>query len=122
MEPSIQEKRKSKRIYFTASDGIFAVIELPGPEKMSLSTNLLSLSEGGISFIAQRENSAIEKGAELLLVRVFEPRELSFLHELPVEVCHIIEDEDLPHVVCGCQFTTISAPLKQKIREFLATR
>lgn len=116
------EKRKSKRTYFTATDGVFAVIELPGPDKMSLSTNLLSLSEGGISFIAQRENNTMEKGAELLLVRVFEPQELSFLHELPVEICHIIEDDELPHVVCGCQFKSIPETLQVKIREFLATR
>jgi len=121
MDQSGMERRVSKRAYFTVEDGVFAVLELPGPDKMSVSTNLLSLSEGGVSFIAHKEIRHIEAGQQLLLVRVFEPESLSFIHQVPIEVRHIINEDDMPHLVCGCQFTDIGDDARLRIREFVAT-
>jgi len=121
MDQSGMERRQCKRAYFTIEDGVFAVLELPGPDKMSVSTNLLSLSEGGVSFIAHKEMRNIEQGQQLLLVRVFEPEPLSFIHQIPIQVRHIINEDDMPHLVCGCQFTELGDDARLRIREFVAT-
>ncbi len=116
------ERRKHRRIYFTAEDGVFAVIELKSGKATTLSTNLLSLSEGGVSFIAQKETVSVEKGNHVLLVRVFEPESLQFLHEIPMEIRHTITDIEMPHVVCGCEFEQLADHQLEKIREFVAVK
>ena len=114
------ERRRHRRVYFTAEDGVFAVIELKAGAGTTLSTNLLSLSEGGVSFIAQKETVSVEAGNKVLLVRVFEPESLQFLHEIPMEIRHTITDMEMPHVVCGCEFDELSDHQLEEIREYVA--
>lgn len=116
------ERRRHGRIYFTAEDGVFAVIELKAGSGMTLSTNLLSLSEGGVSFIAQKDSVSVEKGNRVLLVRVFEPESLQFLHEIPMAIRHTITDTEMPHVVCGCEFENLSDHQLEKIREYVTVK
>ncbi len=116
------ERRRHRRIYFTAEDGVFAVIEMKGTAATTLSTNLLSLSEGGVSFIAQKEIVSVASGNHVLLVRVFEPESLQFLHEVPMEIRHTITDSDMPHVVCGCEFKQLPDDQLEKIREFVRVK
>ena len=122
MNQSDADRRRSRRTYFTVEDGVFAVIELGEADKMSLSTNLLSLSEGGISFIAQKELNQIQPGERLLLVRVFEPETLSFIHQITIQVRHTISDDEMPHIVCGCQFINLGDDQRKRIQEYVATR
>jgi len=114
------ERRRHRRIYFTVEDGIFAVIELPFWDDASISTNLLSLSEGGVSFICHKEHGDLEPGQNLMLSRVFEPEELSFLHQVPMQVRHTINEPDMPHMVVGCQFLDISPDHKARIADYIA--
>ena len=114
------ERRLYPRAYFTISDDVFAVFELPGPDKMSLSTNVLSLSEGGISFIGQKETlQELQLEEELFLSRVFEPENLQFLHQIPMAVRHIIDDIEMEHVICGCQFLSMTELQRVKLKAFI---
>ncbi len=117
------ERRKYPRAYFTVKDGITGLFELPGPEKFNMSTNILSLSEGGISFIGQKEameNVKTEDG--ILLVRVFEPAELHFLNNVFIHVCHTIDEPDMGHVLCGCRFANLSEEQKKELGTFVKNR
>ncbi len=114
------ERRKYPRAYFTVKDGITAVFELPGPEKFTMSTNILSLSEGGISFIGQKEaleNLATED--KILLVRLVEPQKLQFLQKVLIQVRHTINEPEMKHIVCGCRFIDISTDQRKGISEFV---
>ncbi|NOY23945.1 MAG: PilZ domain-containing protein [Acidobacteria bacterium] len=114
------ERRKYPRAYFTVKDGITAVFELPGPEKFAMSTNILSLSEGGISFIGQREaleNLTTED--EVLLVRLIEPQKLQFLQRVLIQVRHTINEPEMKHIVCGCHFININTDQRKGISEFV---
>jgi len=114
------ERRKYPRAYFTVKDGITGLFELPGSEKFTMSTNILSLSEGGISFIGQKEameNVKIEDG--ILLVRVFEPTKLHFLNNVFIHVRHTINEPDMGHVLCGCRFANLSEEQKSEIGKFV---
>ncbi|RLE18837.1 MAG: hypothetical protein DRJ08_05480 [Acidobacteria bacterium] len=114
------ERRKFPRAYFTVSDSIFAVFELPEPEKFSMSTNVLSLSEGGISFIGQKEAlESLKAGDQILLVRIFEPEDLHFLHNIRLQVRHTINEPGMEHVLVGCRFLDPSEEQKTGISKFV---
>ena len=114
------ERRKYPRAYFTVSDSIFAVFELPEPEKFSMSTNVLSLSEGGISFIGQKEAMEdLNAGDKILLVRIFEPEELHFLHNIRLQIRHTISEPEMGHVLSGCNYLDISEEQKTGISRFV---
>ncbi|NOZ14020.1 MAG: PilZ domain-containing protein [Acidobacteria bacterium] len=114
------ERRKHPRAYFTVRDSIFAVFQLPEPEKFSMSTNVLSLSAGGISFIGQKEAlEDVKAGHEILLVRVFEPEELHFLHNIRLQVRHTINEPGMEHILAGCRFIDISETQKEGISKFV---
>lgn len=114
------ERRKYPRAYFTVKDSILAVFELPEPERFSMSTNVLSLSEGGISFIGQKEAlESLNAGDEITLVRVFEPEELHFLHNLRLQVRHTISEPGMEHVLSGCHYLDISEEQKTGISRFV---
>ncbi|PJB76814.1 MAG: hypothetical protein CO090_10010 [Acidobacteria bacterium CG_4_9_14_3_um_filter_49_7] len=114
------ERRKFPRAYFTVKDGITAVLELPGPEKFTMSTNILSISEGGISFIGQREAlEGFTSEDEILLVRCIEPEELRFLHSVVMQIRHTIDEPGMKHIVCGCQFVNISLEQRCGVYKFV---
>lgn len=114
------ERRKYPRAYFTVKDGVTGLFQLPGPEKFTMSTNILSLSEGGISFIGLKEameNVKMEDG--ILLVRVFEPAKLHFLNNVFIQVRHTIDEPDMGHVLCGCSFSNLPEEQKSEIGKFV---
>ncbi len=114
------ERRKYPRAYFTVKDGIAAVFELPGPEKFTMATNILSLSEGGISFIGQREAlEGLTAEDEILLVRLIEPKALRFLSSVLIQIRHTIDEPEMKHIVCGCRFTNINMAQKSGISNFV---
>ncbi len=114
------ERRKYKRAYFTVKDNILAVFELTAPERFSMSTNILSLSEGGVSFIGQKEAlETLKPGDEILLVRVFEPEDLHFLQNIRLQVRHSINEPGMEHILAGCQFLNASDGQKIGISHFV---
>ncbi len=114
------ERRKFPRAYFTVKDNITAVFELPGPERFTMSTNILSISEGGISFIGQREVlEGLTSEDEILLVRLIEPEELSFLHNVVMQIRHTIDEPGMKHIVCGCHFVNIKREQRYGLYQFV---
>jgi c-di-GMP-binding flagellar brake protein YcgR len=115
-----REKRKHPRIYFTLEDGIFTALDFPEKSNESVTTNMLSLSEGGVSFIFNKENVAnIFPGEKIKIKKVIKPESLSFLTDVETEVKHIVTDNELNHIVCGCQFLDLKKELKNKIQSIV---
>jgi len=115
-----KEKRKHPRIYFTLEDGIFTALGFPEKSNESITTNMLSLSEGGVSFIFNKENVAnIYPGEKIKIKKVIKPESLSFLTDVETEVKHIVTDNELNHIVCGCQFLDLKSELKNKIQSIV---
>ena len=114
------ERRKFPRAYFTVKDSILAVFQLKEPEEYTMSTNVLSLSEGGISFIGQKEAlEDMKTGDEILLMRVFEPETLNFLRSIRLQVRHTINEPGMEHILAGCKFIDVSEEQKRGISKFV---
>ncbi len=115
-----KEKRKHSRIYFTLEDGIFTALDFPEKSNENVTTNMLSLSEGGVSFIFNKENVAnIFPGEKIKIKKVIKPESLSFLTDVETEVKHIVTDNELNHIVCGCQFLDLKSELRNKIQSIV---
>ena len=113
-------RRKYPRAHFTIQDKVFAVFELPGPANVSMSTYILSLSEGGISLIGSQDAMAgLKTGDKLTLVKVLEPEELQILRNIRLQVRHTISELDMEHTLSGCCFLNATKEQKTVVATFV---
>lgn len=114
------EKRRHLRIYFTLEDGIFAKLGFPENKRSELTTNMLSLSEGGISFIFNKDNvGTVLEGEKILIKNILKPENLTFLNNVQTEVRHVVTSNEMNHLICGCQFLDLKNEIKLQIKELV---
>lgn len=114
------DKRRHPRVYFTLEDGIFTSLTFPEKNDEPITTNMLSLSEGGISFIFDKESvGSIFEGEKIEIVNVIKPLNLTFLNNIQTEVKHVVTSNELNHLVCGCEFLDLKSEMREKIKSIV---
>jgi len=117
---NLNEKRRHPRIFFTLEDGIFTSLAFPEKDKKLITTTMLSLSEGGVSFMFSKSDVAnIYPGEKIEIKNVIKPENLSFLTNAQTEVKHIVTDNEINHIVCGCQFLDLKKDIHKKIKSII---
>ena len=88
-----------------------------------ITVTLLSVSEGGLSFITARQKiSGIREGDQLIITEIKTPEPLGYIGEVEVEVRYILDLEINVRVAFGCEFTKIPGSDSAKISEYVEYR
>lgn len=123
MSKKVQEKRESKRAFFTLENNIALTVETKKEPVKIVPATLLSISTGGIGFITARQKiSGIEEGDSLIITGIQTPEPLGHIDKVEVEIRYILDLEVNIRVAVGCEFTKISNTYVTKIMEYVEFR
>lgn len=117
---NMEERRKFKRILFSAEDEVTGVVSLSESDDDPMAYKIADFSAGGLRFLIQKVDwGEIEKGDTLLLEKINGKSQLDFVSDLQLEVKWIMDDPVFEHVMIGCEFSDISDTDRNRIEQFV---
>ena len=124
MSESREERRESKRTFFTLKNDISATIQTYAESPVSISVTIIGVSAGGFSFSCSREKvlDIIKEGDLLTVTDIKTPQPLGPIASLEVEVKYVLDYEAEKRMLFGCTFTKVSDALRNKIQSFVEFR
>lgn len=123
MDLEAQERRESKRVFFDLEDNIDVTLSPAMSSIKAIPGTLLSLSTGGLSIAAaknQRKN--IREGDILVVANLLLPDTIEAITRIEVEVKYIIFYKKSDRITIGCVFNRPSGLVTQQIEEFINKR
>lgn len=118
-----QERRESKRVFFDLEDNIGVTLSPAMSSIKAIPGILLSLSSGGLSIAAaknQRKN--IKEGDILVVGNLQLPEKIEAIARIEVEVKYIIFYKKSDRITIGCVFNRPSGLVTQQIDEYINKR
>jgi len=117
---NMEDRRKFKRILFSAEDEVTGVVSLSESDDETKAFKIADFSAGGLRFLIQKVDwGEIEKGDTLLLQTINGKSQLDFISDLQLEVKWIMDDPVFEHVMIGCEFSGISDTDRKRIEQFV---
>jgi len=114
-------KRKYTRIYFPGEQKIAGIIALPYRRGEDQQVKILNLSEGGLFFIKNKENTDhITVGDTIILKSIHGPGPLNVSQEIDMEIKWVSDDPLLENIGYGVEFIDLPTPAAQLFREVIA--
>jgi c-di-GMP-binding flagellar brake protein YcgR len=119
-----EERRGSKRAFFTLEEGISAEVKLVGhEEEETTKVSLLSISIGGLSFLIPRHQlPEISLGNRLKITDIQTPYPLGTIDEIVGEIRYVIDYDKHAFIAIGVEFTDILQLHRKKIFEYVNDR
>ena len=117
---NMEDRRKFKRILFSAEEEVTGVVSLSGADDETVAFKIADLSAGGLRFLTQKTDSGnIKMGDTLLLQTIDGKSQLDFISDLQLEVRWIMDDPRFAHAMIGCEFSDISDSDREHIEQFV---
>ena len=123
MDLERQERRESKRVFFDLEDNIGVTLSPAMSSIKAIPGTLLSLSAGGLSIAAdknQRKN--IREGDILVVTNLKLPDTSDVIARIEVEVKYIIFYKKSDRITIGCVFRRTAGLVTQQIEKFINER
>ena len=119
-----EERRGSKRTFFTLEEAIGAEVRVAGHEEGEpLSVTLLSISIGGLSFLgAHHQFSAVKVGDRVKITDIQTPHPLGLIDHTEGEIKYINDYAQHARIAVGVKFTDILQLHRKKIFEYVNDR
>ncbi len=113
------EKRKFKRIVFSAKDEVMGVFSFPGIADDFLSYTIADIGAGGLRFILPKDDALkIATNDTLFLREIKGKSQLQFVADIELEVKCTMDHEMFAHIMIGCEFVTIAEDVRKQIDQF----
>ena len=117
---NMADRRKFKRILFSAEEEVTGVVSLSGSDDEAKVYKIADLSAGGLRFLIQKIDwGEIKTGDTLLLQSIDGKSQLDFVSDLQLEVKWIMDDPRLEHVMIGCEYSRINDSDRERIEQFV---
>ncbi len=114
------ERRKFKRIVFSATDEVMGMFTFPKVADDLISYKIADISAGGLRFILPRENDLkISTGDKFFLREIRGRTKLDFVADIELEVKWVMDHEMFEHIMIGCEFLNISEAVQTQIDQFV---
>ena len=114
--------RQCKRILFTEADNIEGAVVVEGMADQAIPIKFLNLSEGGISFQAERSIRQKISWDQVITLKVERTGLLAFLDNIEVEVKYVLDYNIVPQVTFGCQFIELPKIVLNEIRKIVVAK
>ena len=113
------ERRKFKRIVFSARDEVFGVFKLSGSPDQRVSYKIADISAGGLRFILPRgDDPTINIGDTISLCEITGKTKLELDGDIEMEVKWTMDHEMFQHIMVGCEFIHMTEVLKEQLEQF----
>ena len=123
MDVETQERRESKRVFFSLEDDIRVNLNLPMSSIKAIPGILLSLSTGGLSIAASKsKRKNIREGDAILVSNLQLPDTYEEITGIEVEVKHIIYYKKFDRFTIGCEINKIPSQARDQIERFIDQR
>jgi hypothetical protein len=122
MNEQTVESRQCKRIFFTETDNIEGAAIVEGMANQAIPIKFLNMSEGGVSFQADRSMRQRISWDQVITLKVERTGLLAFLDNIEVEVKYVLDYDIVPQVTFGCQFIEIPKIVLDEIRKIIAAK
>ncbi len=114
------EKRKFKRIVFSAKDEVMGIFKVPGIADDWVSYRIADISAGGLRFILPRDDDLQISTHDTLFLREIKGKsQLEFVAGIELEVKWVMDHEIFEHLMIGCEFVTIAEDIRKQIDQFV---
>ena len=114
--------RKGKRIFFEVTDNIEGAAVVAEMFDQAIPIKFLNLSEGGISFQAERSICQRISWDQVITIKVAQTGLLAFLDNIKVEVKYVLDYDMVAHVTFGCQFIEPKKIVLNEIKKIIDAR
>jgi hypothetical protein len=112
--------RKYTRVFFSIKDHVDGMVSVAADRQIPV--RFINLSEGGINFICDRINARHFARGRVVALKPKRTGMLAFLDNAECEVRHLLTVECIPLATIGCQFMTLPAAAKNKVRKIVESR
>ena len=113
------ERRKFKRIVFSAKDEVMGAFKFSGLSDKLVSYKIADIGVGGLRFILPRDDDLkISIGDAFVLHEIKGKTQLEFAADIELEVKWTIDHEIFQHIMIGCEFTHITEAFQKQIEQF----
>jgi c-di-GMP-binding flagellar brake protein YcgR len=113
------ERRKFKRIVFSAKDEVMGVFKFSGLPDKSVSYKLADFSAGGLRFILPRNDELnVSIGDTFFLHEIKGRTQLEFSTYIELEVKWTMDHEIFQHIMIGCEFIHMTETFQKQIERF----
>ena len=113
------ERRKFKRVVFSAKDEVMGVFTFPGSATDQFTYKIADIGAGGLRFILPRDDDPrVSIGDTLFLHQIRAKTNLEFAADIELEVKWTIDHEIFQHIMIGCEFTHITEAFQKQIEQF----
>jgi c-di-GMP-binding flagellar brake protein YcgR len=114
------EKRKFKRIVFSAKDEVMGMFKVPGIADDWVSYKIADISAGGLRFILPRgDDLKVSIGDTFFLHEIKGKSQLEFVADIELQVKWVMDHELFEHLMIGCEFVTIAEDVRKQIDQFV---
>ena len=114
------ERRKFKRIVFSAKDEVMGAFKFSGLSDKLVSYKIADIGVGGLRFILPRDDDLkISIGDAFVLHEIKGKTQLEFAADIELEVKWVMDHEMFAHLMIGCEFVTITEDARKLIDQFV---
>jgi c-di-GMP-binding flagellar brake protein YcgR len=114
------ERRKFKRIVFSAKDAVMGAFKFTGLWDKLVSYKIADISAGGLRFILPRDDDLQISTHDTLFLREIKGKsQLEFVAGIELEVKWVMDHEMFEHLMIGCEFVTIAEDVRKQIDQFV---
>jgi c-di-GMP-binding flagellar brake protein YcgR len=114
------ERRKFKRIVFSAKDEVMGLFTVPGIADDRVSYKIADIGAGGLRFILPRDDDLkVSIGNTLFLHEIKGKTQLEFAADIKLEVKWTMDHEIFQHIMIGCEFIHMTEAVQKQIEQFV---
>jgi hypothetical protein len=114
--------RQFKRVFFAAEENIAGAVAPTETADQKIPIKFLSLSEGGISFQAERNSCRQIVKGQVITLKKNGTGLLAFLDNIKVQVIYLLDYDIVPQVTFGCEFSRLSQNTRQEIKKIIEAK
>lgn len=117
------ERRKYKRLFFSIENLVDCIFTFSEQQKTIMKAKVLNLSAGGVCIsIERKKRQELKKGDNLILEEIPSFAPLDFVSSIDLTVKYVIENKKFKNIYIGCEFSSISISMRNRIQEFVDSR
>jgi hypothetical protein len=113
------ERRKFKRIVFSAKDEVVGVFKFSRLPHKRISFKIADISAGGLRFILPRDDDlSVRVGDTFFLHEIQGKTKLEFDNDIELEIKWTMDHEIFQHIMIGCEFIHLTKAVQEQLEQF----
>jgi hypothetical protein len=115
-----RERRRHKRVFYSAEDQMIGIFVLPGNARKVLEAHIMNVSVGGLHFTIKRnEMIPLKIGDRLTLTKLIGKSPLRIDSDIEIEIKWMLDHRLMKHVGIGCEYRQLPEKIRSQLSRFI---